>query len=262
MLWLLGTAPLCLLMVDPMENNQPGNWPRIGNTTTLAEQVYAVVRRRLVNGDFPPKTYIREAELGTAMGVSRTPVREALNRLASEGFIEQIPHRGFQVPEQSIESLVHLYPVLGALEALAGELAFPKLTEDDLRELEEINGSYAAALLSNQVTAAVEWNEEFHRRLSRMSGNPILCNLLDEMRARIRRLEVWDFSHLLSGTGGPSPALPPDEWPRQHAAVLDAVRRRDFERARDLLGTNRSLSFQAEMKQLSGLEQPVVAEST
>ena len=72
-------------------------WPHI-STTTLADQVYAVLRDRIVGGEIRPGEFIREQEVSQGLGVSRTPVREALGRLASEGFAERIPHRGFRIP--------------------------------------------------------------------------------------------------------------------------------------------------------------------
>jgi DNA-binding GntR family transcriptional regulator len=224
-------------------------WPRIGGVETLTEQAYRAVRRRLVDGHYAPGAFIREPELCEGMGVSRTPIREALNRLASEGFVERIPHRGFRVPDQALETLLHVFPVLGALEVLAGELAFPKLGAAELAQLEEANELFAAAIAANDVTEAVRWNEEFHRRLSRWSGNPILCEMLDDLRAQVRRLEAWDFIHLFhEGGGGEEGAR--DVWPRQHGEIIAAVRAGEFDLASALLRGNRSLFFVHEIDQI------------
>lgn len=91
-------------------------WPVIGASETLAERAYQIVRDRILASALSPLTYIREEELATAMGVSRTPVREALSRLASEGFLERLPHRGFRVAERSIDELADVFTVLQALE--------------------------------------------------------------------------------------------------------------------------------------------------
>jgi DNA-binding GntR family transcriptional regulator len=222
------------------------DWPRIDGGGTLTEQVYQALRRRLGDGGVAPGTFLREPELSEAMGVSRTPIREALSRLVSEGFVERIPHRGFRTPEHSIDTLVHLYPVLVALEVLAGELAFPRLSEEDLREVDEANDRFAAAVDAQDIPGAVEWNEEFHRRIARRSGNPVLSEILDDLRTQVRRLEMWDFGHLLGGTGRKPAAVSIDELPRQHQRILAAVRAGDFEGARALLRVNRSLHFAME----------------
>src|SRR2546421_1926122 len=95
-------------------SKQHQTWPVLGSGRTLAQRVYEVVRDRILANALSPRAYVREEELATAMGVSRTPVREALNRLATEGFLERLPHRGFRVAERSIEELAHVYTVLQA----------------------------------------------------------------------------------------------------------------------------------------------------
>lgn len=232
-----------------MGNPGTGNgWPHIGGRETLTEQVYRALRARLVRGDYAPGTFIREPDLCAGMRVSRTPVREALNRLASDGLIERIPQRGFRVPQQSIDVLVHLYPVLGALEGLAGELAFPKLAEAEIAELEETNERFAAALAGNDATGAIRWNEEFHIRLARWSGNPILGNFIEDLRGQVRRLEMWEFTQLLDGSDGVSPDSR-DRWARQHREIIHAVREQRFDQARELLRANCSLFFEHEIRQ-------------
>src|SRR4051812_6016019 len=99
-------------------------WPVIGSSQTLAQRVYEAVRDRILGNELAPRANVREEELATAMMVSRTPIREALNRLASEGFLERVPHRGFRVASRSIGELAHVFTVLQALEMLASELAF------------------------------------------------------------------------------------------------------------------------------------------
>src|SRR6185503_1007776 len=168
-------------------------WPVIGSGQTLAARVYEVVRDRILANALAPRTYVREEELATAMGVSRTPVREALNRLASEGFLERLPHRGFRVAERSIEELAHVFTVVQALELLASELAFPRIRPSDLARLEEANAGFAAAVAKNDVATAVDLNDRFHHMLAEMSGNPVLPRLLDDLRRQVHRLEVLDF---------------------------------------------------------------------
>jgi DNA-binding GntR family transcriptional regulator len=214
-------------------------WPQIGKSRTLTEEVYEEVRRRLLSGYWSPGAFIREADLATAMGVSRTPVREALGRLASEGWVERIPHRGFQVPQRSMEELLDLYPVLQALEALAGELAFPRLDEAGLREMEEANAAFEAALERNDTFAAVELNDRYHEVLSDHCGNPVLREMLKDIREEIRRVEFVDFMKVLEEVGGGTRR----KWVRQHQQVVDAVRLGDFEVAKETLHENRSIAY-------------------
>ena len=137
-------------------------WPVLGSGRTLAQTVYEVVRDRIIAGDLAPLSFVREEELGSAMGVSRTPVREALSRLASEGFLERAPQRGFRVPERSIDDLMHLHPILQTLELMASDLAFPRIGPADLERLKQANAEFARAVEANDVPDAIELNDRFH----------------------------------------------------------------------------------------------------
>ncbi len=214
-------------------------WPQIGKGRTLTEEVYREVRQRLLSGYWEPGTFVREADLAEAMGVSRTPVREALGRLASEGWVQRIPHRGFQVPERSMDELLDLYPVLQALEALAGELAFPRLGEAELEQMEEANRAFAEALERNETLAAVELNDRYHEVLSDHCGNPVLRDLLTDLREEIRRVEFVDFMKVLEEVSGETRR----KWVRQHQEVVDAVRRGAYGEAKQTLHENRSIAY-------------------
>jgi DNA-binding GntR family transcriptional regulator len=230
----------------------PPAWPVIGSGQTLAEKVYEVVRDRILANALAPRTYVREEELATAMGVSRTPVREALNRLATEAFLERLPHRGFRVAERSIEELEHAYTVMQALELLASELAFPQITPADLARLEEANAGFAAAIAANDVATAVDLNDRFHHMLAELSGNPVLTRMLDDLRLQVHRLEVLDFSSVLlepNESQGTEGAISGDTWVNHHAGIIDALRLGDIKRALDIMRENRSFVFKTKVDQ-------------
>ena len=209
-------------------------WPRIP-ATTLADQVYRAVRARILDGEMQPGQFIREKDLNEAMGVSRTPVREALGRLASEGFLERIPHRGFRVPEEPVADLLELYPVVGALELLAGRLALPRLTSADLAQLKSINRQLQEAEGERDVSKRIELNNQFHHIFCERSGNKRLCDLLDDLRTQLTRLELWYYSD-----GGHT-----QRSISEHEEIIRAIERDDFETALGKLETNMSLTYQS-----------------
>src|SRR5688572_3748277 len=129
---------------------------------TLAEQVYRAVRARILDGALAPGAFLREKDLAS-MAVSRTPIREALGRLASEGFLERLPHRGFRVPEESVANLLELYPIVASLELLAGRLAFDRFSTEDVARLRDINARLAEARDRGDVRAMLDLNTAFHR---------------------------------------------------------------------------------------------------
>jgi len=207
-------------------------WPLL-SSKTLTDQVYAVLRDKVISGEWESGRFIREQEISDKLGVSRTPVREALGRLASDGFLERIPHRGFRVPEQSASDLLDLYPILATLEVLAAEKSFPRIGKTELHELRSINEQYEAAYRRTDIREGIEANDRFHHRLSQHCGNARLCEMLDELRAEVMRLEVWAFSNI-------------DKWDvsvREHEDILDAVERGDFAHALATLEQNRLMTY-------------------
>lgn len=168
-------------------------WPEI-QPTTLSDHVYQIVRNRILQRELKPGTFVREQEISDATGVSRTPVREALNRLASQEFLERVPHRGFRVPDNPWETLLEIYPIVTSLELLAGSLALPNLTEADMVRLRELNEQMAEAGKRGDEKVVADLNNAFHHVLSERSGNQRLCELLDQLRAQVYLLDTWYFS--------------------------------------------------------------------
>lgn len=207
-------------------------WPK-ASSATLADQVYRAVRDRILDGGLEPGEFAREQGISDAMGVSRTPVREALGRLASEGFLERIPHRGFRVPEASVSELLDLYPIVSALELLAGRLAFPRATEETTRQLRLINDRLREAVAEGDVQGAIELNNRFHALIAEQSGNQRLADLLEEFRGRLRSLETWFYSYEEHG----------EQSLREHDALIEALETEALDRALEIFERNMSLTM-------------------
>ena len=209
------------------------SWERL-TSTTLTDRAYRALRDRIISGKVAPGEFIREQEVSDGLGVSRTPVRESLGRLASEGFLERIPHRGFRVPKESIAELAELYPIIGALESLAAKLAFPQIDRGTLSELRKLNTAYEESRRANDVRAGIDLNDEFHHLLSEKSGNGKLCALLDELRTKVKRLEIWAFSDSI------------EEWEdsvAEHEDILQAIETQRYDRALEILEKNRLTTY-------------------
>jgi DNA-binding GntR family transcriptional regulator len=208
-------------------------WP-LPEARTLSEQVYRAVRARIMDGALAPGTFLREKDL-EAMGVSRTPIREALGRLASEGFLERLPHRGFRVPEESLGNLLELYPIVASLELLAGRLALERFTPADTAELRAVNGRLAEARDAGDVRAMLELNNQFHRLISERGGNRRLALLLEDLRSQLTRLELWYYS----GRDRTQQSI------REHEEIIAAIESGDRARALSLLERNMSLTYRS-----------------
>jgi len=219
-------------------------WPKL-STGTLGDQVYLALRDRIVAGRHAPGEFLREIELATALGVSRTPVREAFARLAREGFVERLTRRGYRVPSEPLAGLLELYPIVASLEVLAAELALPQLDPRLLGDLKAINRRMEACIQRKDGTAGIGLNHEFHRLLSSRCGNRRLCELLDELRNQVLRLEYWSADH----------GEHAEEAVRQHDEIIAALERDEYDAALRLLRQNRLqtyLAFVAEVGTAGG----------
>ncbi len=208
-------------------------WP-LPEARTLSEQVYRAVRAKIMDGALAPGAFLREKDL-ESMRVSRTPIREALGRLASEGFLERLPHRGFRVPEESLGNLLELYPIVASLELLAGRLALERFTAADIAELKEVNRRLGEAQDRGDVRAMLAQNERFHRIVSERGGNRRLALLLDDLRSQLTRLELWYYS----GRDRTQRSI------REHEEIIAAIEHGDRARALSLLERNMSLTYRS-----------------
>lgn len=212
----------------------PETWPLL-KPETLTDQVYEILRERVISGKIPPGEFIREQDVSERLGVSRTPVREALARLASEGFLERMPHRGFRLPEETVDDLMEIYPIMTALEVLGTREAFDHLDAGAIAELREINQAYGQAFHDKDVYAGIDNNHQFHNKLSARSGNKHLCRMLEDLRSRVRSLEIWAFSDI-------------GHWQRsieEHEEILQAIEARDFDKAIEILANNRLTTYRS-----------------
>lgn len=208
-------------------------WPKVSQVT-LADQAYDAIRSRILNGDMAAGEFVREHDVSEALGVSRTPVREALGRLSSEGFLERIPHRGFRVPEEPLGTLLELYPIVSTLELLAGKLALPHLTTSDITRLKDLNRQLARSQDSGDVRRRIELNEQFHHLICERSGSQRLTELLDDLRSQVSRLEIWYYSQRDRT----------QESVAQHDELIRSIEQGDHDHALSILERNMALTFE------------------
>jgi len=221
----------------------PESWPLL-KPETLTDQVYEILREKVISGKIPPGEFIREQDVSEKLGVSRTPVREALSRLASERFLERIPHRGFRLPEETVDDLIEIYPIMTALEVLGTREACDLLDGDAIAELRRINAAYEKAFNDKDVYAGIDNNHEFHSMLSARSGNKRLCRMLEDLRSRVRTLEIWAFSDI-------------GHWQRsieEHEEILQAIEARQFDKAIKILENNRLTTYREFTKMAESTE--------
>jgi DNA-binding GntR family transcriptional regulator len=196
--------------------------------TLAREDAYDKLRAWIIDGTLKPEEGLNDREIGAALGVSRTPVREALRRLEDEGLVVTALNRWTRVAPLDLTRTVESYPIIEALEILALEQAFPSLTREDLGALEQINLAMRRAANDRRANAAVIADEEFHELWIRHSRNGELLLVLRRLKAQLRRVELAYFDA--------TPRVH-DSY-REHLAIIKALRERSLSRACQALRSN------------------------
>lgn len=194
---------------------------KIDDYMPLRDVIFNTLRDAIVAGDLKPGERLMEVELAETMGVSRTPVREAIRKLETEGLVTMTPRKGTHVAELTVKDIVDVLEVRAALDGLATELAAQYIQQEHLRQLENIHRQYVAALQKENLAAAIKKDVEFHEVIYNASENAKLMNVAGNLREQIYRFRVLymkDFSNA-------SDVL------EEHRNILKALEEQDQERA-------------------------------
>ncbi|MBG06037.1 MAG: GntR family transcriptional regulator [Rhodospirillaceae bacterium] len=166
---------------------QPDSESRSSDGSTLHGDLVANIRELIVEGDLEPGAKVPERILSERYGVSRTPLREALKTLASEGLLELLPHRGARVARLTAEDVDQMFPIMGALEALSGELACQNLTEEQFAEIQALHYQMVLHYTRRELKPYFQVNQEIHEKILAASANPLLLQMYQTLSGRIRR---------------------------------------------------------------------------
>lgn len=165
----------------------------------FSDIAYDRVRTAIITGELAPGERVRDADLSASLGLSRTPVREALARLAGTGLVEAKPGVHTRVSELHWDEIEDTLAVLQALDQLAVSTAVPKLTVDDVAAMRQAQDTFIAAVENNNAAAALAADEAYHGVIQRTAGNPVLTRLIDQIHPVIDRVLYRKFSTLLGG---------------------------------------------------------------
>lgn len=186
----------------------------------LRDHVYTSLRDAIVDGTFAPEERLRDADLEAWLGVSRTPIREALLRLESAGLVSTRPGHSTTVTPIDGIATRNAQQLAASLQELAVRLAVPELTEADLDAMVRANAEFATALENSDVDAALAADDAFHGVALRRSGNVLIAAHFEQVSPLLRRVERRRFS-TLSGRGSVD----------QHATIVALCRDGDVEGA-------------------------------
>lgn len=201
---------------------------------SLHDAIVGRVRDMIIEGELAPGSRIHEGNLGRRLGVSRTPLREALKFLASEGLIELVPTRGAIVRRFGAKDVHDALTVLGNLEALAGRLACAQAPDAELAAIGDLHARMMERYAARDRLPYFKLNQEIHARILAASGNAVLAYVHGILQARLKRIRY---------IGNEAP----DRWAgavADHVAIMDALARRDGEAAAAALAAHMEASWE------------------
>ena len=156
----------------------------------LRDVVFNTLRQAILRGELKPGERLMEIQLANKLGVSRTPIREAIRKLELEGLVLMIPRKGAEVAEITEKSLKDVLEIRRALEDLAVRLACEKITKEELKELKKAGDDFKRVLKSQDITEVAEADVRFHDVIYMATDNPKLIQLLNNFREQMYRFRV------------------------------------------------------------------------
>lgn len=185
----------------------------------LPSSAYEFLRARILSGELPPHTRLKEEEVAGQLSISRTPVREALARLESEGLVKRTPRRGAVVSKVEIDEVDEIYEIRAALETLVAKRACERATDAEIEEMRQSLMRAQACMEAGEIDSILLHTVHFHQVFNLSSRSPRLIGLLRSLEDRL-----VPFRHAgIRRTGRPETIM------RQHWGILEGLRHRDLE---------------------------------
>jgi len=156
----------------------------------LRDVVFNTLREAILRGDLKPGERLMELQLASQLGVSRTPIREAIRMLEQEGLAVTMPRKGAEVAKMTLKGMEDVLEIRAALDELASQLACERMTEEQLLRLEERKNAFERSLKTGNVKAIAEADVSFHDVIYEATGNPKLVNMLNNLREQIYRYRI------------------------------------------------------------------------
>lgn len=212
----LGEAPFTLALAP------------IGASASLRDRAYASLKRAIADADiYRSREDVRldEKELAEALGVSRTPVREAMTLLEQEGFLRTVPRRGVYIRRKTRREIVEMIQMWAALESMAARLATLRAPDTEIAGLRRIVGAFGQAPAAEHIEEYSEANIAFHQAVVELSGSPVLVDTVKNIFMHVRAIRRMTIARSDRASRSIS----------DHLRIIEALEARDTERAETLV---------------------------
>ncbi|HHY19102.1 MAG TPA: GntR family transcriptional regulator [Firmicutes bacterium] len=197
---------------------------QLDNYQPLRDLVFEALREAIINGTLKPGERLMEVQLAEEMGVSRTPVREAIRKLELEKLVVMVPRKGAYVADISKTEIAEVFEIRRALEGLAAQLAADRATDDQLETLERYLFRISEAIDKGDLEATIMLDTEFHNELYQAANNERLGEMINNLREHIQRYRSTSLAH----PGRMKQAL------SEHRRIVESIGKRDATLAKKL----------------------------
>lgn len=197
---------------------------KLDNYKPLREVVFNSIRGAIISGVLKPGERLMEVQLAEKMGVSRTPIREAIRKLELEGLVVMIARKGAYVADLSIKNITDVLEVRAALEGLASGLAALRMTEEEIKDLELTARHFEQAMNSNDVEGIIQTDIEFHEKIFKATRNEKLLQLTNSLMEQVQRFRVMYLNKAIKSTN----------LIKEHYKIAEAISKRNREMAENI----------------------------
>jgi DNA-binding GntR family transcriptional regulator len=200
----------------------------LDDTSTFKDRAYASLKDVIVSlnvYEHPNEVRLDERRLAQDLGISRTPVREAMAQLEREGFVRSVPRRGIYVVRKTKKEVIEMITAWAALESMAARLITQSASDEEIGQLRKMFAKFENGTLHAKLDEYSEVNIEFHQTIIRMSGNGVLINLAENLFTHMRMIRRKTIGEQDRA----------DRSIRDHMNIIEALEQRDTERAGDLV---------------------------
>ena len=194
----------------------------IQNHKPLREMVYEELKMQILKGSIIPGTRMMEVELAEEMGVSRTPIREAIRKLEKEGLVTIEPRRGAYASMISTEDMVEILEVRQDLEGLAAYFAADRMSEEQMNELRKESDSYNDAVKRGNMEDMIRHDTRFHHIIVESCRNKILVQMIEQLQELVLRFRYIYYDNFRRA----------ENMPEEHEAIVTAIAEGDADKAR------------------------------
>lgn len=199
----------------------------------VRQEAYAKLRNWILDGTFAPGTQLRDKQLAEQLGVSRTPIREALLRLEDEGLVKTKPNRSTLVSSVDCQDAFHLYSIVWTLERLALGQAFGSITDEHIQHMIEANERFLEKMKVKDRFSALEADYDFHAVYIKLSQNREIERIISEVKTKLKRLDLYYFDKIKNAILSYN----------EHQKIIEALTQKNLPLAMEAVDLNWKNSF-------------------